>query len=493
MISHLPILVPLVYLVAAFTAFLLGLWRPRASVHITWLATAAALAAAAAGWNRVLQFGATNYAISGWPAPLGIEYRLDGFSGLLALIVAVFGFGAAVFAQPYATLHYPSQRLSAFYALILLLLAGLSGIVLTTDLFNLFVFLEISSLATYALVAGSGPRGAMAAFRYLILGTVGGSLYLLGVGFLFLETGLLSMGHNAAVLEELRDQRAVLVAVVLMTTGLGVKAAVFPLHLWLPDAYAHAPPPVTALIASMGTKVSMYALIRILFDVFGTAYITEQVPLTSALVWLSALGIVLTSLQALGQVGIRRLLAFSSVGQMAYIALGIGLASPAGLLGALLHMVHHAVLKTALFFAAASFHHAAGAERVENLAGLARKMPSTAATVAVALASLVGLPPTGGFFSKWFLFQAAMEKKAWAAVAALVAGGLLAIAYSLRILRPLYLAPPASASTRAQEPPAAMRLPTLILGGAVVALGVLNFYLVRLLKEGAVTQILATG
>lgn len=493
MTAHLPVLVPVTYLLAGFATFLLGLWRPRGAAYVAWIAAAGALAAAAMGWARALRGGAVTYALSGWPAPLGIEYRLDGLSGLLLFIVALFGLAAAVFALPYAAHHYPGLRLGAFYALLLLVLSGLAGIVLTADLFNLFVFLEISSLATYALVAGSGPLGAMAAFRYLILGTVGGSLYLLGVGFLFFETGLLSMTHNAVALEALEGQRAVLVAAVLITAGLGVKAALFPLHLWLPDTYAYAPPPVAALLASMGTKVSMYALIRILFDVLGRDFVADRVPLTTGLVWLASLGIVVTSLQAVSQQGFRRLLAFSSVSQMAYIALGVGLAGRAGLLGALLHIVHHAVLKTTLFFAAASFRHAAGAERLTDLAGLGRKMPWTAAATAAALASLVGLPPTGGFFSKWFLLEAAMQQKAWVAVAALAAGSLLAVAYSLRVLRPLYLAPPEAASACAQEPPAAMRLPTLVLGGAVVVLGVLNFYLVRLLSEGAVEPIFEGG
>lgn len=439
--------------------------------------------------------------LGGWPRPLGIEYTLDVLSGLMAVIVTLFGLVVTIYGRrPVFTSHGKSSGF--FYALVLLLLAGLSGMVVTGDVFNLFVFLEISSLAAYALVAGSGRRGAVAAFRYLVLGTLGGSLYLLGVGFLLFETGTLNMAHLASLLPELYGQKSILVGGALILSGLGLKMALFPLHLWLPDAYAYAPPTVAALIASIMTKVGAYTVIRLLFWVFGVTYVVDQVPFTKWILWLALIGSIAASFQAVPQLQFRRLLAYSSISHVSLIAVGIGLATPAGIIAALLHLINHSVMKCCLFLAAGAFQWRHGTERVNELKGLGAAMPWTSAAVVVAGLSLIGIPPTGGFFSKLLLIRAVVQEGAWYALAVILAGSLITIAYVFRVIRHLYLVPaaeqPAAGAAVASgmpapvsggsvdndriasaEPAPSMLMPIVALAIAVFALGFGNVYLVE--------------
>jgi len=489
-LNQLPLLLPISFLLFSIISVLAGLWRRE-------LGYAAAVAGAAVGvplalWGlfRVLSQGTVRYYLGGWPPPFGIEYVLDPLAAFMASIITVIGLLALVYAR-WSVHHEVPEKAPVLYPVALLLLAGLTGIVVTGDLFNLFVFLEISSLSAYALLASGRGQAPLAAFRYLILGTIAGSFYLLGVGFIYFSTGSLNMADVAERLPLLYESRALLAAAVLMVLGLGLKMALFPLHLWLPDAYTYAPSAVTGLIAPLMTKVAGYALIRLFLDVFGPGYLRDTVPVTVAIGWLAAGGIVVASVMAIAQRDFRRMLAYSSVAQVAYVALGLGLANPLGLIGALLHILNHAFMKGCLFLVAGGVRYRVGVWEVPRFGGLGRHMPWTMAAFAVAALGMIGIPPTAGFFSKWYLVQGGIAAGNWAFVAVILASSLLTAVYFFRVLERVYTAPlsPGVATSRGSDPPTGMLVPILILAGGVLVLGIINSIIVSQVLEKVVAPL----
>jgi multicomponent Na+:H+ antiporter subunit D len=329
-------------------------------------------------------------------------------------------------------------------------------VVVTADVFNLYVFLEISGLAAYALVAHArGADAALAALKYLLVGTVGATLYLLGVGYAFVATGTLAMADLAPALAAAgHGSTLVVAAFALMAVGLGVKLALFPLHAWKPDAYASAPPAVAAALAALGSTVAAYALVRITYGVFTPAFF-EAVPVARTLLLVVAtVSVVAGGVLALRETDVRRLLAYSSVSQFGLVGLGIGLASPTALTGALLALVGHAVAKGGLFVASGSIAREFGARTVEEYAGLARRSPLYGAAVAAMAVSLVGLPPTVGFAAKWYLALGAIEAGSWAVAAVVVLSTLLSLAYAGRLVERCYLGEGAVETSDPTDPPA---------------------------------------
>lgn len=477
---QLPVLVPVALLGFALVLPVVRLWRPRLVYPLTLTGAGVAATAAVAGLIAVMVGGPQRHHLGGWPPPLGIEYVLDRLAAFMVTLVSGMGLVALVFARQSVRHEIEGRELSV-YPLALLLLAGLAGIVLTGDLFNLFVFLEISSLAAYALVAAGSGAAPIAAFRYLILGSIGGGFYLLGVGFVYFATGTLNMADIAERLPALYESRAVLAGAALMVVGLGLKMALFPLHLWLPDAYTYAPMAVSALIAPIMTKVAAYALIRLLLDVFHPAYLRDTVPATGLIGWLGAAGVVVGSVWAIGQQDYRRMLAYSSVSQIGYVGVGIGLGTTLGLVGALLHILNHACMKGCLFLVGGSIHRQTGAVEIPRFAGLGRRMPWTMAAFTLSALAMIGIPPTAGFFSKWYLVWGGVEARNWAFVAIIVLSSLLSAIYFFRVIEQVYRSDPrddeAPQASRG-EPPASMLVPTLVLAALIVLLGLGNSVIV---------------
>jgi multicomponent Na+:H+ antiporter subunit D len=470
---------------------LLGLWRPSLAFLLTVLGVSVSLAASVGALLEVQSNGALHYQLGGWAPPLGIEYVVDLMAAFVATVVTGVALLVIIAIRRMAAQEMP-QRTGSFYGLVGLLLTGLTGMVVTGDLFNLFVFLEIASLASYALVFTGGPQAMMAGFRYLILGTVGGSFYLLGVGFLYFSTGSLNMADVSARLVGLEDSRAVLAGAVFIFVGLGLKMALFPLHLWLPDAYNHAPSSVNSLIAPIMTKVAAYAMLRMFLNVFPPGYLDSVVPLAPVLVGLGLVGVVAGSAAAMVQHDVRRMLAHSSVSQLALIAVGIGLATPLAAAAALLHVMNHAVMKACLFLVAANVRYRTGDSSIDGFAGLGKRMPVTMGAFTVTAIAMVGVPPTAGFFSKWYLAQAGIDAGNWAVVAVVLLSSLMTGVYMLRIVERAYFAPSPvgepglpegptgkglSTATRqatATEAAIDMVAPVVILAAAAVGLGLAN-------------------
>ncbi|MBT8092519.1 MAG: monovalent cation/H+ antiporter subunit D family protein [Gammaproteobacteria bacterium] len=403
------------------------------------------------------------YRMGNWPAPYGIELAVDRFSALLLLIVT----GASTLAllagarSVDADIHESRQPL--FYAAWLLALAGLSGIPVAADAFNIFVFMEISSLASYVIIAGGSDRRALpAVFKYLIMGTIGATFYLIGIGLIYLMTGTLNLADMELRIQEVADQTPILVAAGFITIGLALKAALFPLHVWLPNAYTYAPNAVTVFLAACSTKVSLYLLLRFDFFVFQGNLDGHDVQFAYFLMPLAVLAILFASGVALFEKNIKRLLAYSSIAQIGYILLGASFVTVAGLTVSAVHLFNHALAKGALFLAVGCLATSCLGVRLPDLGGVARRMPWTSAAVIVAGFSLIGIPGTAGFITKWYLITAALEQGSLgiALVAILVISSLMAVIYIWRIVETIYFAEPSTDLSAVREAPLMMLVVT---------------------------------
>ena len=432
---------------------------------LPWLLAFASVAASAVITAFVLPAAideTLRYSFGNWPPPIGIEYRVDSVNALLAVLIAWMG----VIILPWARLSVNREvpeRQGPFYALFLLALAGLMGIVLTGDAFNVFVFLEISSLSTYALIAHGRKRAALlSSFRYLIMGTLGATFYLIGVGLLYIMTGTLNMADLAERVPDVADTNAVRAAFAFIVIGLGLKLALFPLHRWLPGAYTNAPSAVTVFLAATATKVAVYVLLRMVFTVFGLDFALDM-PYQTVFFTLGIVGILFASISAIGQPNVKRMLAYSSVAQIGYIALAISLVSVDGVAAGLVHIFNHALMKGALFMAAGAIIYRLGADRMSDIAGLARSMPWTMLAFVLAGLSMIGVPLTAGFISKWALIQAAILQGNWFAVVVVLVGSLLAVLYIGRVAEAAYLKPAPERAEPVREAPLGLLLPMYVL------------------------------
>jgi multicomponent Na+:H+ antiporter subunit D len=436
---HLPVLQVIIPLIAAPLCVLSN------SRKIAWsIALIAIWAAFSITALLVIQSlsGELRYAMGDWLPPVGIEYRVD----MLSAFVLMFISGVAAIMIPYAAKSVGSEireeKQPLFYAVFLLCFAGLLGIVTTNDVFNIYVFLEISSLATYTLIAlGKDRRALTSSFEYLILGTIGATFFLIGIGLLYMVTGTLNIDDLANKIQTVEDMRPVEAAFAFLTVGLALKIAMFPLHLWLTNAYAHAPSFVSSFLSASATKVSIYVLVRFIFSVFGYEFSFSQMPLAIVLMTLGILGILVGSMAAIYQTNIKRMLAFSSVAQIGYIILGISLASHTGLIAAIVHMLNHAVAKGALFMAVGCVCYRVGGVRLENFKGLGKEMPWTMAAFVLAGFSLIGIPGTAGFISKWSLINALVEKDLWPLVGVILISSILAIIYIGKVVEAAFFQP----------------------------------------------------
>ncbi|HEX5613079.1 MAG TPA: monovalent cation/H+ antiporter subunit D family protein [Burkholderiales bacterium] len=469
--EHLPALQVVVPLVCAPAIVLVR--RLGAAWAIATLASWSALAIAIALALQVAETGPISYAIGSWPPPWGIEYRVDPLSAFVLILVSLVGAIAMPYAKVSIAAELPQEQEYLFFAMYCLCLCGLLGITITGDAFNLFVFLEISSLSTYVLIAlGKSRRALAAAYQYLVMGTIGATFYVIGIGLLYLMTGTLNLADMAERLAGVHEVRPQIAAVAFVTVGIGLKLALFPLHQWLPNAYTHAPSVVTAFLAATATKVSIYVLIRFYFSIFRHAEGLREVPFQEFLLGLAILAIVSMSLVALFQDELKRMLAYSSVAQVGYIMLGVSLASPSGLTAATTHLFNHGVTKGALFFLVGLLALRCGSTRLSMLSGIASRMPVTALGIVLAGLSLIGVPGTAGFVTKWYLVRGSMERGSWWLAALIVATSLIALGYVWRFVEVAYLREPGPEAPRKGEPPLWMLGPAGLLVAACFYFGV---------------------
>ena len=461
MTDHLPVLLVVVPLVAAPIAALLN--RPRLSWAVAVAATLWALYVALELLSQTMAAGVIHYELGGWAAPYGIEYVVDPVNAWVVVIVALIGALVAPYACASVEREITEDRIPLFYAAFILCLTGLLGIAVTGDVFNVFVFLEISSLSAYALIAlGSDRRALTASFQYLIMGSVGATFIVIGIGLMYVMTGTLNMADLADRLPEVSGTRTIPVAFTFLTVGITLKLALFPLHLWLPNAYTYAPSAVTAFIASTATKVGVYLLLRFFFTIFGATFSFDVMQLDRILMPLALIAIVTMSLVAIYQENVKRLLAYSSVAQIGYMVLGISFASVLGLTAGILHLFNHALIKGALFMSMGCVMYRVGSVRLERMHGLGRVMPWTMAAFVVGGLSLIGVPFTVGFISKWYLVQAALEQGMWPVAGVVLLGSLLALMYVWKVVEVAYFHE-ADPELGISEAPLSLLVPTWVL------------------------------
>ena len=461
MTYHLPVLLVVVPLVAAPIAALLN--RPRLSWAVAVAATLWALYAALELLSQTMAAGEIHYELGGWAAPYGIEYVVDPVNAWVVVIVSLIGALVAPYARVSVEREITEDRIPLFYAAFILCLTGLLGIAVTGDVFNVFVFLEISSLSAYALIAlGSDRRALTASFQYLIMGSVGATFIVIGIGLMYVMTGTLNMADLADRLPEVSGTRTIPVAFTFLTVGITLKLALFPLHLWLPNAYTYAPSAVTAFIASTATKVAVYLLLRFFFTIFGATFSFDVMQLDRILMPLALIAIVTMSLVAIYQENVKRLLAYSSVAQIGYMVLGISFASVLGLTAGILHLFNHALMKGALFMSMGCVMYRVGSVRLERMHGLGRAMPWTMAAFVVGGLSLIGVPFTVGFISKWYLVQAALEQGMWPVAGVVLLGSLLALMYVWKVVEVAYFRE-ADPELEISEAPLSLLAPTWVL------------------------------
>ncbi len=467
--AHLPILQVAVPLILAPLCSLIR------SPSIAW-----AIALAASAWSlvcallllaTVLDDGPLLYAVGGWEPPWGIALNIDVLAAFVLVLVGLVAVVVATWARRSVESEIASRQASLFYTAYLLCLTGLLGIVATGDAFNLFVFLEISSLSSYAMIAmGRDRRALTASFQYLVMGTIGATFILIGVGLLYMMTGTLNMADLAARLPAIAGTTTVRAAFAFLTVGISLKIALMPLHLWLPNAYAFAPSMASAFLAATATKVALYVLLRFFFTVFGFEFSFSTMNLDLVLLPFSLLAIVSASLVAIFQNNVKRILAYSSVAQIGYMTLGVSLTNVSGLTATVVHLFNHALMKGALFLALGCVAYRLGSVDIRHLGGLGKSMPWTMAAFVAGGLSLIGVPLTAGFISKWYLIAGALERGWWPVAVLVLLTSLLAVVYVWRVVETAYFK--RASGVAPAEAPASLLLPTLALAGANLYFGI---------------------
>ncbi len=445
-----------------------------------------------------------SYVFGGWiidsfPRGVGIEFRADLMAALITLIVLGVGLCVAVYAKLPVEQETPDKE-HFFYPLFLLQITGLAGICMTGDAFNLYVLIEVAALTGYGLIAMGGKRAAAATFNYVILGTIGASLYLLGVGYLYIKTGSLNMvGINEVIAmeEDLKESASMQVAFVLVCLGILIKMAFFPLHAWLPNAYCHAPTATSCLLAPLVTKVMIYVMIRMVLTVFGVDFSFESTLWPSVLPWLVVVAIVSAAVMALAQREIKRMLAYLIVAEVGYMVGGVWVFNYYGMIGSIFHIISDACMTLCLFLGAGLILHKCKTTHFEGLRGLFSKMPLTMTGFFVGGFSIIGLPPTCGFFSKWYLITGAMVSQRWEYLVALLFSTMVMVVLFFRLIERIHLAVSESGEnlgkghgdlglskeqTRFSEGPLTMLFPLLAAAAVVLAIGVYNQEIVDLIE-----------
>jgi multicomponent Na+:H+ antiporter subunit D len=490
-IDHLPALQVVIPLICAPLCMLVryrdwswivALFGSWASLVISWLLL-----------QQVMDAGVISYHMGNWAPPLGIEYRIDFVNAFVLLIVSAIGAVVTPYARESVRAEFGTNRIYMFYTAYMLCLCGLLGVTITGDAFNLFVFLEISSLSSYVLIAmGKDRRALTASYQYLVLGTIGATFIVIGIGLLYAETGTLNMADLAKRLADQPLSRTIGAAFGFLVVGISLKLALFPLHLWLPNAYTYAPSVVSAFLAATATKVAVYVLLRFLFTIFNVKLSFGVMPLDTILLVLAVIAMFAASAVAIFQTNLKRMLAYSSVAQIGYIILGISFANVNGLSAGIIHLFNHALMKGGMFLALGCIFYRIASVNINDMAGMGRRMPWTMGAFVVGGLGLIGVPLTVGFISKWYLVLGALERGWWFAAALVLLSSLLAVVYIWRVVEVAYLKPVPEDAPKIEDAPPAMLIPTWILIGASVYYGINTDLTVGVAKQAA-QQLLGVG
>lgn len=495
--KHLPALIIMVPLCMGLVTAMVG--RRGAGWYMAMGTTAATIAMAVQLLVNVLNTPGQSitYMHGNWPAPFGIAYVIDPLNGAILVIVALIAAIVTMYARKSVASEISVGKLHFFYGLWLFCITGLLGITITGDAFNLYVLLEISSLSTYTLVAlgkDRNRRALTAAINYLVLGTIGACFYLAGIAYLYMATGSLNIADIAARMQDIyatwgtdspQYQKTVIAGFALMAVGLSLKLALFPLHGWLPNAYTYAPSAVSALLASTATKVGAYAFIRVIFTLMGVDFAYHLLRTDVALLISSAAAILVGSWIAFRQTNVKKLLAYSSIGQVGYITMGFALGNVTGLTASVIHLFNHALTKGGMFLALGIVAYRIGNTKLQSLAGLGRKLPFTMGAFTAGGLGLIGVPLTAGFVSKWYLVSACLEAGRYELAGIVLVGSLIALLYTWKVVEVIYFGKRPDDAAPMREAPLTMLVPTLLLIGGSLYFGIDSSLSARIAETAA--------
>ncbi len=419
------------------------------------------------------------YAMGMWFPPKGINLVLDGLSLFMLIVVNTVAFFISLYSIGYMKRFTAKSR---FYSLFMLMLAGMNGVVLTGDFFNLFVFLEIASIASYALVAfGVEAEELEAAFKYMVMSSIASVLILFSVGLLYGLTGSLNMADVAGIIQG-ENNLLLSFSLILFLVGFGLKAAIIPFHAWLPDAHPSAPAPISAMLSGVLIKaLGVYTIIRIFFNVYG---MTTQLSWT--LMILGVISMISGGLLAIRQEDFKRLLAYSSISQIGYILVGLGCGNYWGLIGALFHLLNHATFKSLLFLNSGAVEYSTGTRKLEEMGGLSKVMPVTGATSTIGSLSISGIPPFNGFWSKLFIIFGLVQAGHFIITALTVLVSVLTLAYYLKVQRFAFFGRLREKWAQIKEVPKVMCVSMIVLAIICIGTGILFYPLMKTILEPAV-------
>ena len=490
MTEHLPILIVLAPLLGAVLAALTSWFWPKLSFPVVLAGLAISFISSTLVVFKVSEAGIIHYQLGGWGKVedygnwvVGIQISVDYLNGLILATVTTIALLTAIYSKPTVEQELKGQQ-RYFFPLFSVLVAGLLGITITGDIFNLYVFMEIAALSSYALIAYGKKRAYMASFNYLIMGTMGACLYLLGVGFVFVKAGTLNVENLSQIIpNSLFSSQAVFVGFVLIMAGAWAKMAFFPMHGWLSNAYTYAPTASGALLAPLATKVSVYASLRIIITVYSIDYIIQSPTIQTFVLLLSPIAILVGSFYSLTQTNLRKIACFFIVSEIGYMVGGAWLANEPGLKGAIFHVVADAAMTSAIFMVIGCIIHRLGQAELKKLDGLFYKMPVTFDALIITMAALIGVPPTCGFFSKFYLIEGAVEAGTWHFVIALLISSLVKAIILFRIIEIGYNTVPNPAKEGnkhipRKEAPLTMLIPTMVVALGLIALGLASDMLI---------------
>ncbi|MDT8378435.1 MAG: proton-conducting transporter membrane subunit [Desulfotignum sp.] len=475
--NHMPAIIVLAPLLGAFFSGLAAWIQKPLSYYIALVSTAVSSVAAVGVLKQVLTAGTWQYRMAGWAPPIGIELRVDLLNAMVLVLISAIAFMNLVASVRSVDQEIP-DRSPSFYVMYQLFVVGLLGVTATGDLFNLYVLIEITSLTSYTMIAlGDIDRAHLAALNYIFIGVIGASFYLLGVGYLYITTGSLNMADVAVILKGIHGSTAVLTAFVLCILGVWIKMALFPLHVWLPNAYSFAPVGFARVVAPLMTKVMVYVMIRLMVTVFGLDYVFNTLHLAEIVVWMGVIAILAGAFMALFQTDLKKMLAYIIVCEIGYMVGGAWLGNTLGMTGAILHILNDALMTFALFLALGNIIYLRKQAAFPNLQGLFAAMPWTMAGLVLAGLSIIGVPPTCGFFSKWYLVLGAFEAGAYHFAAALIISSLVCAVLFFKVFEICFFEPVTDThdhhgTVPITEAPVSMLVPLGLVSVAIVGAGV---------------------